>query len=109
MPDEDVVIEGLHGPYAGQRLTVSAADAKQAIADGWARDPFAEPEDAKEMTDEERAKVIAAAEKAGRKLRGEPEEDNGNKEKKPAAKDKSMEADKPSATYETRSAPVKSK
>jgi hypothetical protein len=98
MADEPVVIEATAGPYAGQRLTVPAADAKQAIADGWARDPFApaeEPKEVKEVTDEDRAKVAEAAEKAARKLRGE--------------ETKSLEADKPAASYETRSTQPKSK
>jgi hypothetical protein len=118
MSDEPVTIEATAGPYAGQRLTVPAADAKQAIADGWARDPFAEVTDedrekdrqkAAEMTDEDKAKVAEAAEKAARKLRGEDEaEENGGKGKK-GAKDKSLEADKPESGYETRSNTPKSK
>jgi hypothetical protein len=110
MADEPVVIEATAGPYAGKRLTVPAADAKQAIADGWARDPFApaeepkEPKEAKEVTDEDRAKVAEAAEKAARKLRGE--EDQNDKKSKET---KSLEADKPAASYETRSILPKSK
>jgi hypothetical protein len=65
------------GPYAGQRLTVSPAEAKQAIADGWAVDPDAPPpaadEAPKDVTPEQRAKTLEAAEKAANKLRGEPE------------------------------------
>jgi hypothetical protein len=111
MADEPVVIEATAGPYAGQRLTVPAADAKQAIADGWARDPFApaeepkEPKEVKEVTDEDRARVAEAAEKAARKLRGEEEPDNGKKTKET----KSLEADKPAASYETKSTLPKSK
>ena len=100
MADEPVVIEATAGPYAGQRLTVPAADAKQAIADGWARDPFAtEPEEPKDMTDDDRAKVAEAADKAAKKLRGEDDND----------KKKSMEADKPAEGYTTRSTAPKSK
>jgi hypothetical protein len=96
MADEPVLIDVLAGPYAGARLTVTAAEAKQAIADGWARDPFAESEEPmKELTDEQRLKIAEAAEKAARKLRGEEEPGNGKKAK-------SLEADKPAATYETR-------
>jgi hypothetical protein len=96
---DDVLIEATAGPYAGQRLTVPAADAKQAIADGWARDPFAtELEEPKEMTEEKRAKVAEAADKAARKLRGEDDAD----------KKKSMEADKPEG-YTTRSTAPKSR
>lgn len=73
---ESVVVQATAGPYAGQRLTLSAADAKQAIKDGWAVDPFAPPpapdaEPPKQPTDEERVKINEAAEAAGRKLRGE--------------------------------------
>jgi hypothetical protein len=65
------------GPYAGQRLTVSPAEAKQAIADGWAVDPDAPVADEppKEPTPEERNKALEAAEKAANKLRGEPEDE----------------------------------
>lgn len=69
-------IEALFGPYAGGHIDLPTADANQAIADGWARDPYAEPDpDAKpiEWTDELHASVNAAAAKAARKIRGEPE------------------------------------
>lgn len=106
MAEEPVMIEGIIGEYAGKRLTVSAADAKQAIADGWAKDPFGEPAEAKEMTDEDRARVMEAAGKAARKLRGEEEP---KKPAKNAEEDKSLEADKPASGYETRSTMPKSK
>jgi hypothetical protein len=107
MADEPVLIEATAGPYRGQRLTVSEADAKAAIADGWAIDPFAEKQEPKEMTDEDRAKVGEAAEKAARKLRGQEEEPK--KSTKKADEDKALEADKPAAGYETRSTMPKSK
>lgn len=89
MPDETKMIEATAGPYAGQRLTVSKADADEAIADGWARDPFAPPSDkpAKELTGEEHQAMIAKAEKSARKIRGE---------------DKAMEAHGPGHGYQTR-------
>jgi hypothetical protein len=93
MADEPKTIEATLGPYAGQRLTMSAADADAAIADGWARDPFEQHDpDAqpKEMTDEERQKALDAAEKAIHKLRGDEEaEGEADKPKeKPKAKPK---------------------
>jgi hypothetical protein len=105
MTDEPVVIEATAGPYAGQRLTVAAAEAKKAIADGWAKDPFAEPAEAKELTDEERFKVLEAANKGASRLRGEEETDADKK----AKETKNLEADKPAANYETRSTPPKAK
>jgi hypothetical protein len=105
MPDDDVVIEGLYGDYAGKRLTVAPDVAKQAIADGWARDPFGEPVEPKEMTDEDRDKMLVAAAKAGRKLRGEEDADSPKAKKET----KSLEADKPSGDYEIRSTMPKSK
>jgi hypothetical protein len=89
-PDEPAVIHAVVGPYAGQRLTMSAADAAAAIAEKWAVDPFAPPlskeeeekqaKEAKPMTEEERAEIQAKAEKAARKLRGEPEPEEPAKE-----------------------------
>jgi hypothetical protein len=78
--DEPAVVHVVAGPYAGQRLTMSKADADAAIADKWATDPNAPPpkdgeKEAKPMTEEEHAEVKAKAEKAARKLRGEPEPD----------------------------------
>lgn len=116
MPDENKTIEATAGPYKGQRLTMPAADADQAIADGWARDPFAPapgPDDkpAKEPTDEERQAVMDKAEKAAKKLRGETVEEEShdktretreqNRDRKPASEDKAMGAEG-SHTYETR-------
>lgn len=105
MSDELKTIEGLYGPYAGKRLTVSPADAEQAIADRWAKDPFAPVEEPKEgeelklLTDEERQEILDKAEKAAKKLRGEEEEG----EDKPAAEKKAMAAEE-SQGYQTRDA-----
>jgi hypothetical protein len=98
MADEPVVIEATAGPYTGQRLTVAASEAKKAIAEGWAKDPFAAPEEPKEMTEDERMKRLEAAAAGARRLRGEEEPDNGKK----AKEDRALEADKPAAGYETR-------
>jgi hypothetical protein len=75
--NEPKIIYCTLGPYAGQRLTVSAADAKQAIADGWAVDPDAPVADEppKEVTPDDHNKALEAAEKAANKLRGEPEDE----------------------------------
>lgn len=62
-------IEALLGPYAGSHLDLPAGDADQAIADGWARDPYAPPSAKPAAIDT--GKALAAAEKAIRKLRGE--------------------------------------
>lgn len=74
--DETKVIEATAGPYRGQRLTMPAADADTAIDDGWAVDPT-KPIDADasppELNDEQRSEILAKAETAARKLRGEPE------------------------------------
>jgi hypothetical protein len=98
---EDVLIEVTAGPEKGSRWTVSDADAKAAIKDGWAIDPFAEkptePAEAKEVSDEDRQKIIDAATKAAAKLRGVT--DNGDKDDK---KTRAMEADDP-AEYQTKS------
>jgi hypothetical protein len=104
--DEPRQISVLYGPYRGQRLTVSPADADQAIADKWARDAF-EPatqdgdEAPEPMTDEETAEATRKAEKAARKMRGEPEPEGDDQapDKRPA--NKAMSADAPAA-YETR-------
>lgn len=77
MADEPRIIQATVGPYAGQRLTVSATEADRAIAEGWAIDPFAEPKEAKEQTEEERAKSAEAAAAGARRLRGEEEAEAG--------------------------------
>lgn len=77
MSDETKMVEATVGPFAGQRLTMPADVADQAIKDGWARDPFAPPPTEEELakrkepTEDDRLKSTAAAEKAVRKLRGE--------------------------------------
>lgn len=71
MSEELTQIEATAGPYRGQRLTVSKADAEAAIAEGWAIDPFAARPEGKTMTDEERLDLLAKAEAGARKLRGE--------------------------------------
>lgn len=61
-----------HGPYAGQVVTVPAAVADQAIADGWAIDPYLiPPAETKEQDDAMLTKARAAAHAAAAELRGE--------------------------------------
>lgn len=125
--DEPAAVQAVVGPYAGQRLTMSRADADAAIADKWAVDAFAPPrskeeeekevKEAKLLTEEQRALIKAAAEKAARKLRGEPEPDEPAKEAakpepdKPAVEaqpprqetaTRDLGADKPATRYPTR-------
>jgi hypothetical protein len=108
MPEDELkLIVPSHGPYRGQRITVSVGDADAAISEGWATDPFAltaepkEGEAAPELEDEDmRAKRIEQAEAAARRWRGE-EEETGTTGKQ---KTRDMQADKPSATYQTRAA-----
>lgn len=103
MADETKRVEALYGPYAGTQLDLPAADAEAAIAAGWARDPFVPPPDEAEWTQEAHEKIIEAAEKAARKLRGEDEEETDVKAKKATAdktddaKAKKTEADKAAA------------
>ena len=113
MPDETKRIQANYGPFAGQQIDLPTEDADAAIADGWASDPFA-PVDPKaeppEFNQERHDAILVAAEKAGRKIRGEAEPGN-DKPRKPAGKreksdadaeDRAMEADKPGSGYETR-------
>jgi hypothetical protein len=86
--DEPAVVQAVAGPYAGQRLTMSRADADAAIADKWATDPNAPPpkegeKEANPMTEDERAQIAEKAEKAARKLRGEPDPDARPEDKAP--------------------------
>jgi hypothetical protein len=115
--DEPAVVQAIAGPYAGQRLTMSKADADAAVADKWAVDPSAPPrsreeeekaaKEAKPLTEEERAEIKAKAEKAARKLRGEPEPEEPAKpavEAQPhreTTTQRDLGADKPSG-YPTR-------
>lgn len=73
---ETTMVEATIGPYAGQRLTMSAADAKAAIADGWARDAAEVPDEnapaSEPMTPEQRAAALEKAQAAAFKMRGEP-------------------------------------
>jgi len=98
-------VEALFGPFAGSQMDIATADADAAIADGWARDPFAPPPDPnepqKEFSAEDHAKVIEAAEKAARKIRGEDQEDE-LKAKKGAKKGKDTNADTQAAVGKAR-------
>lgn len=99
-------IEATLGPYRGQNLDVDEETAAQAIADNWARDPFAPPGEPIELSEDDRMAAIEAAEKAAKKLRGEEDaEDEGNGKPK-AAKTREMEAGS-AKPYTTRDAAKK--
>ena len=108
MPDELKRIEGLYGPFARRVIDIPEADAKQAIADGWARDPFAPPVDPVEFDQKKHDAMLVAAEKAARKIRGETEVEKKTEEKPkpkpPLETDRAMTAEKPEtgSTYQTR-------
>jgi hypothetical protein len=59
MPDDDdQMIIPSHGPYKGQRIQVSADEAKRAVKEGWARDAYAETvEDEKQAAKGEEAEA----------------------------------------------------
>jgi hypothetical protein len=103
-------VEAIAGPWAGRQIDLPSADADQAIADGWARDPFAPPADPnaepEEFDQEKHDTMTAAAEKAARKIRGEKEPDEAGEKIDKANETRSLEADKPATTagYQTRSA-----
>ena len=64
MADETKRIDVIMGPYRGNLLTVSAADADAAVNAHWARDPFSgEPYGTAHdpLSDEERASALEAA------------------------------------------------
>jgi hypothetical protein len=76
MPDDDdQMIIPSHGPYKGQRIQVSADEAKRAVKEGWARDAYAETvEDEKQpepQDDETMAKQQQLADAAAKRWRGE--------------------------------------
>lgn len=93
-------VEALFGPYAGHIIALEEADAKSAIADGWARDPYHQAAEPKKIDVEKAAK---AAEKAARRLRGEEEPKARPEAEKKAA---SPEPDK-GGTYKTRQSEAK--
>jgi hypothetical protein len=61
MPDEHKEVEAILGPYRGQRLTMTAADATAAINAHWARDPFTTEEPHDPLSEEERTAALDAA------------------------------------------------
>lgn len=103
MPEESMMIQVLEGPDRGSRLTVPADVGKKAIKDRWARDAFApaSEEEVEPPTQEEREKIIAAAVKAGRKLRGEPDDDAEPEAEDDEPESRDMAPEEP-AEYETR-------
>lgn len=80
MEDDSQIIEPSAGPYKGQRISVSAAEAKRAIKEKWARDPFAVDEaqdgdDAQAQVDDaEMAKRNERAEAAAKRWRGDEQQ-----------------------------------
>src|SRR5262245_7243698 len=72
MADEPVMIEVTAGPYRGQRLSVTKAQADKAVAEQWAFDlAKARPEASAELTDADRARIADAAVAGAAELRGE--------------------------------------
>jgi hypothetical protein len=100
--EETKFIDVTHGTGRGMRLSVPAAEAAQAVAQGWATNPFELPDpDAvpEPEEDEVRAQRIENADAAMRKWRGEEEAEPKGKEKT-----RDMKAEQPASTYQTRSA-----
>lgn len=78
--NEQKQVEVTIGDYAGRRLTMPAADADAAVAEGWAIDPHGPPLDPNAEpkpapTEEERDDMLKKADRAIRKLRGEEVEE----------------------------------
>lgn len=89
----------LYGPLSGTRVTMPAADADAAIADGWAYDPYIPREAADEVaTWEESHALNEKAAIAVAKLRGEDHFEPTGK-----SKTRDMQAGS-GGTYQTRSA-----
>jgi hypothetical protein len=88
-------------------MTVSAAEADQAISEGWARDPFApveEPkagEEPKQLTDQEREELSNKARAAAERWRGEDK--NESKAGKTETRDMAPAKDERS-DYQTKTA-----
>lgn len=105
MPDETKEIEAICGPYRGQRLTVTAADAAAAIAANWAIDPFAPvlepPPDP--LTEEERTAALAAAQAwATEQQKAASGEDEETPPPDPEGGTRGMRAEPASRPYKTR-------
>ncbi|MDX0609391.1 hypothetical protein [Sinorhizobium medicae] len=98
-------VEALFGPYAGRIIALDEADAKSAISDGWARDPYDPAAETKEV---DHNKAAAAAEKAARKLRGEDEPSKPKaKQEQPATEKAATPEPEKGATYKTRQSETK--
>lgn len=62
MADEYKQMDVICGPYRGQRLTMTTADADAAHDAHWARDPFEPPEESHDpLTDAQRSAAVQAA------------------------------------------------
>jgi hypothetical protein len=96
-------IRPIWGEFADQNIDLPVADADQAIADGWAFDPYAETprEPVPILTDGERQMMEEHSKKAIAKLRGE---EYYEPQSKPGAKKKALTADDEDdgGTYQTR-------
>jgi hypothetical protein len=94
-------IRPVWGEFADQDIDLPEADADQAIADGWAFDPYAEtPRELPPiLTDGERAAMEELSKKAIAKLRGE---EYYEPQAKRGAKDKALTPDEGGGTYQTR-------
>lgn len=73
----DRLMEGLYGPYRNQRIAMPDEDADQAVADGWAFNPFLpRPDPPYDLTVQANADLVFEAARAGAaKLRGDPSVD----------------------------------
>lgn len=97
MPEEKL-IELIFGPYRDQRVSIAADEADKAIAEGWARDPFAPPDEMtkQSLSDKELVEMWELAEKAARRWRGE------RSAKPQLAEKRALEAEEGEEGYQTR-------
>jgi len=110
MADETKQIDVIMGPYRGNRLTVSAADADAAVNAHWARDPHSDVpygEGHEPLDDEHRAEALEAANTwaqtqwdAGAQEPPPPE--GGEGETGGVTRRRAMSPDQPGARYATR-------
>jgi len=73
-------VEILHGPLAGMLVTIGGKTADEGVKDGWARNPNDPPPDhPREFTEKEFDDMLAKANKAARRLRGERDDDDDDR------------------------------
>ena len=106
MAAETKRIRPIWGEFRDQNIDLPIADADQAIADGWAVDPYAEtPRELPPLlTDEERLQMEEKSAIAIAKARGE-----NIVEPTKRTKDKALTAEEGGATYQTRGTKSKAK